>query len=504
MYKQRRNPFNAPVVKVEMEDGVLGKANKDGTIHINKNVNSPAKVKEIVDHEAIHLDQMQRGDLDYDDNNVIWKGKKYSRKSMDEGAKNLPWEKEAYSKAGKSPLNRNGDGDFGKRKLKGKNKIKRVKQKKYRGKKLIDKIKSIGNNTKVSTNRKPSVNLENAQTPQVVKEEQSVNKAVEKSTMLPTNVVKPAVQENNTALGSGPTPKTRTTPTPPPPVQLIPDMTKTVDPLTGDYTYTNTVDMGNVLSGETGFGNQGNPITTQGINNNVLTRANPEESLTNLDAITDKLWNTYKGQTNPDGTIMYPNKYALRGDLKQDIARFREQRDIHGSMFDFTQGLRQTDPAATGPNVQREWTVKGQDGGDDQRYSVQWDDDSNQYKYAQWSDKDGAFSQAYSLNDPDISSTIGAAASAERVRQYEQAWNNSQENATFVNKWGGSRNRTWDDEEGGGLRFNPNTQTWSTQHFDQNLSSKRIFQNDAGQGQVGPIIATSNVYNNRYDQYPDE
>ncbi len=44
------------------------------------------------------MDQMARGDLDYDDNNVIWKGKEYSRSKMNEGSKNLPWEKEAYKK----------------------------------------------------------------------------------------------------------------------------------------------------------------------------------------------------------------------------------------------------------------------------------------------------------------------------------------------------------------------------------------------------------------------
>ena len=47
----------------------------------------------------IHIDQFKRGDLDYDDTNVYWKGKKYSRNKMQEGAKNLPWEKEAYNKA---------------------------------------------------------------------------------------------------------------------------------------------------------------------------------------------------------------------------------------------------------------------------------------------------------------------------------------------------------------------------------------------------------------------
>ena len=41
---------------------------------------------------------MKRGDLDYDEDFVYWKGKKYSRDDMKEGAQNLPWEAEAYSK----------------------------------------------------------------------------------------------------------------------------------------------------------------------------------------------------------------------------------------------------------------------------------------------------------------------------------------------------------------------------------------------------------------------
>ena len=39
-----------------------------------------------------------RGDLYYDDKYVYWKGKKYLRSKMNEGDKNLPWEKEAYAK----------------------------------------------------------------------------------------------------------------------------------------------------------------------------------------------------------------------------------------------------------------------------------------------------------------------------------------------------------------------------------------------------------------------
>ena len=73
----------------------MGEANNNGSIVISKNL-SPINRQKVIDHEKVHLDQMQRGDLDYDNNNVYWKGKKYPRSTMVEGAKNLPWEKEAY------------------------------------------------------------------------------------------------------------------------------------------------------------------------------------------------------------------------------------------------------------------------------------------------------------------------------------------------------------------------------------------------------------------------
>ena len=94
------NIDNTPIYNVDMEDGILGKANNNGTIILNKNLD-PKKKESVIAHEKVHLDQMKRGDLDYDDNNVYWKGKKYSRAQMQEGAKNLPWEKEAYSKTNK-------------------------------------------------------------------------------------------------------------------------------------------------------------------------------------------------------------------------------------------------------------------------------------------------------------------------------------------------------------------------------------------------------------------
>ena len=103
-FKMNGAPYggdNTPIYHVDMEDGVLGKANNNGTIIINKDIKDPKQIDDVVDHEMIHIDQMKRGDLNYDDKYVYWKGKKYSRSQMKEGAKNLPWEKEAYTKTKK-------------------------------------------------------------------------------------------------------------------------------------------------------------------------------------------------------------------------------------------------------------------------------------------------------------------------------------------------------------------------------------------------------------------
>ena len=89
---------NTPIYHVDMEDGVMGKANNNGTIIINKDLD-PKMLDKVVKHEMVHIDQMKRGDLDYDDKNVYWKGKVYPRSKMNEGAKNLPWEDEAYKNA---------------------------------------------------------------------------------------------------------------------------------------------------------------------------------------------------------------------------------------------------------------------------------------------------------------------------------------------------------------------------------------------------------------------
>ena len=100
-FKLNNPPYkidNTPIYHVDMEEGVMGKANNNGTIIVNKDLD-PSQIDNVVAHEKIHIEQMRRGDLDYDNENVYWKGKTYSRDDMAEGAKDLPWEAEAYKRS---------------------------------------------------------------------------------------------------------------------------------------------------------------------------------------------------------------------------------------------------------------------------------------------------------------------------------------------------------------------------------------------------------------------
>ena len=90
--------INTPIYHQDLDGTTMGLANNNGTIILNDKL-SPLKEKDVIDHEMVHINQMKRGDLDYDDKYVYWKGKKYSRAQMKEGAKNLPWEAEAYKNA---------------------------------------------------------------------------------------------------------------------------------------------------------------------------------------------------------------------------------------------------------------------------------------------------------------------------------------------------------------------------------------------------------------------
>ena len=87
------------------DNGLVAKANDNGTMIVNKNIPLDSKLrKEAECHEDHHLKDMMDGKLAYDDDavyhNLDGKGvKRVDRKNFNESDKSLPWEKNAY-KAG--------------------------------------------------------------------------------------------------------------------------------------------------------------------------------------------------------------------------------------------------------------------------------------------------------------------------------------------------------------------------------------------------------------------
>ncbi len=90
---------------IQDDSGLVAKANKNGTMIINKNIPKDSKLrKEAESHEDHHLKDMMEGKLDYDGEKVYEKistskVKEHDRSNFQESDRNLPWEKEAY-KAG--------------------------------------------------------------------------------------------------------------------------------------------------------------------------------------------------------------------------------------------------------------------------------------------------------------------------------------------------------------------------------------------------------------------
>ena len=104
--RQVRNSETTPIFRKKLEGGVLGEANKDGSIYVDNSVPKGSKLeKEVIDHEQQHIDDMASGKLSYGDDYVRHNKKTYPRKDgkikyngkwYEEGDKSLPWEKKAY------------------------------------------------------------------------------------------------------------------------------------------------------------------------------------------------------------------------------------------------------------------------------------------------------------------------------------------------------------------------------------------------------------------------
>ena len=69
-----------PVIRVPLDEGVMGEANMDGSIYINENI-APGSFedRQVINHEMRHATDMKLGKLAYSDDMVTYNGQKFPR-----------------------------------------------------------------------------------------------------------------------------------------------------------------------------------------------------------------------------------------------------------------------------------------------------------------------------------------------------------------------------------------------------------------------------------------
>ena len=98
-----------PIIRVPLDEGVMGEANMDGSIYISNDIEPGSEVeRQVINHEMRHSTDMRIGKLAYGDNIVQWNGNTYPRMDIngkdmiivdgvakEAGDGGFPWEKEA-------------------------------------------------------------------------------------------------------------------------------------------------------------------------------------------------------------------------------------------------------------------------------------------------------------------------------------------------------------------------------------------------------------------------
>ena len=103
--RKLRTPKNTKIVRKDLDPGILGEANMDGSIFIDKDVpKGSALEKRVIRHEGVHAKEMKQGKIAYGDDYVRDGNKTYHRKDgkikyngkwYEEGSNVFPWEKRA-------------------------------------------------------------------------------------------------------------------------------------------------------------------------------------------------------------------------------------------------------------------------------------------------------------------------------------------------------------------------------------------------------------------------
>ena len=97
------------VIRVPLEEGVMGEANMDGTIYINENITPGSyEDKQVINHEMRHATDMRLGKLAYTDDSITYNGEEFPRETRngkdmikvdgkwkEAGDTGFPWENDA-------------------------------------------------------------------------------------------------------------------------------------------------------------------------------------------------------------------------------------------------------------------------------------------------------------------------------------------------------------------------------------------------------------------------
>jgi len=98
-----------PVIRVPLEEGIMGEANMDGTIYVNdKIVPGSFEERQVLNHEMRHATDMKLGKLAYDDDHIMYNGERFERADIngvdsilvegewkEAGDTGFPWENDA-------------------------------------------------------------------------------------------------------------------------------------------------------------------------------------------------------------------------------------------------------------------------------------------------------------------------------------------------------------------------------------------------------------------------
>ena len=98
-----------PVIRKDLDPGVMGEANMDGTIYIsNKLVPGSFEEQQVINHEMRHATDIKVGKLAYADDHIKYNGDTFLRKTIngkdmiqvngewkEAGDKGFPWEDDA-------------------------------------------------------------------------------------------------------------------------------------------------------------------------------------------------------------------------------------------------------------------------------------------------------------------------------------------------------------------------------------------------------------------------